>query len=122
MATVLLSVALVSASCTRAPVVAPRAVVPETVSSQVRVAAASGKVFGHMIALGVGVSSGTSETYTASASRIYAVDTAGNRIAQLNVAEAARQAGGAEALATPASRAREPARCSRAFSERQPAL
>lgn len=84
--------------CVRKPVTAPRAVVPETSPSQIRVAASPGKDFGNMVALGVGLSNGSPETYVVSAEQIYALDLAGNRIAPLNVEEAARQAGGATAL------------------------
>ncbi len=91
--------ALLSASCVKKPVTAPRAVVPETVSSELRIAASTGKDFGDMVALGVGMSSGETATYTVTANRIFAVDAAGDRIAPLSVDEAARQAGGATALA-----------------------
>ncbi len=84
--------------CVRKPVTAPRAVVPETSPSQIRIAAAAGKDFGNMVALGVGLSNGSAETYVVSAEHIYAFDPAGNRIAPLSVEEAARQAGGATAL------------------------
>lgn len=94
---VLASLAL-AAGCARKPVTAPRAVVPETVSSEVRVVASEGKNFGSMVALGVGISNGDTTTYVAFAERIYAVDEAGNRIAPLSVEEAARQAGGVTAL------------------------
>jgi hypothetical protein len=87
-----------SAGCVKKPVTAPRAVVPETVSSELRVAASPGKDFGSMVALGIGMSNGETATYVTTADRIYAVDEAGNRIAPLSVEEAARQAGGATAL------------------------
>lgn len=88
------------AACAKKPVTAPRAVVPETVSEQVRIVASEGKNFGSMVALGVGIANGeAANTYLASAERIYAVDEAGNRIAPLSVEEAARQAGGVTALA-----------------------
>jgi hypothetical protein len=86
------------AACVRKPVTAPRAVVPETTPSQVRIAASAGKNFGNMVALGIGFSSGAPETYVVTASRILALDEAGRRIAPLSVEEAARQAGGATAL------------------------
>ncbi|GBD27968.1 hypothetical protein HRbin30_03326 [bacterium HR30] len=87
-------------ACAKKPVTAPRAVVPDTVSEQVRIVASEGKNFGSMVALGVGIANGESATtYVASAERIYAVDEAGNRIAPLSVEEAARQAGGVTALA-----------------------
>jgi hypothetical protein len=89
---------LLSVSCVKKPVTAPRAVVPATAASEIRLAASPGKDFGHMIALGIGMSSGETATYSASASRMYAIDEAGNRIAPLSVEEAARQAGGATAL------------------------
>ena len=38
--------ALLCASCVKKPVTAPRAVVPETVSSELRIAASQGKDFG----------------------------------------------------------------------------
>ena len=85
--------------CVRKPVTAPRAVVPETSPSEIRIAASAGKDFGNMVALGVGLSNGSPASYIASAERIFALDVAGNRIAPLNVEEAARQAGGATALA-----------------------
>src|SRR5512135_1619322 len=85
--------------CVRKPVTAPRAVVPATSPSEIRIAASPGKNFGNMVALGIGISSGDPATYTASANRIFALDPAGNRIAPLGVEEAARQAGGATALA-----------------------
>jgi hypothetical protein len=87
------------AACIHKPVTAPRAVVPETSPSQVRIAGSPGKNFGNMIALGIGLSSGAPETYAVSAEHIFALDAAGNRIAPLGVEEAARQAGGATALA-----------------------
>jgi hypothetical protein len=90
--------AVLYASCVRKPVTAPRAVVPETTTSQVRIVASTGKDFGHMIALGIGLSNGERATYSVSADRIYALDQAGNQIAPLGVEEAARQAGGATAL------------------------
>jgi len=87
------------AACVHKPVTAPRAVIPETSPSQVRIAASPGKNFGNMVALGIGLSNGEPGTYTVSADHIYALDEAGNRIAPLSVEEAARQAGGATALA-----------------------
>ncbi len=86
------------AGCAKKPVTAPRAVVPETIAQEVRVVASEGKNFGSMVALGVGMSNGSSRTYTAAAERIYAVDERGYRIAPLSVEEAARQAGGITAL------------------------
>ena len=85
-------------ACVRKPVTAPRAVVPETVPSELRAAATSAKRFGHMLAIGVGISNGSAKEYLITADRVLAVDTAGNRIAPLSVVEAARQAGGATAL------------------------
>jgi hypothetical protein len=87
------------AGCVHKPVTAPRAVVPETSPSQVRIAGSPGKNFGNMVALGIGLSNGEPDTYSVSADHIYAIDEAGNRIAPLSVEEAARQAGGATALA-----------------------
>jgi hypothetical protein len=94
----LLAVLVSCASCVKKPVTAPRAVVPETATSEVRIAASAGKDFGDMVALGIGMSNGETATYTVTANRIFAVDEAGNRIAPLSVEEAARQAGGATAL------------------------
>ncbi|MCX8073331.1 MAG: hypothetical protein N3C12_12905 [Candidatus Binatia bacterium] len=94
-----LSLGFVSA-CVKKPVTAPRAVVPETVSDQVRIVGSEGKNFGSMVALGIGIANGEQgRTYIASADRIFAIDEAGHRIAPLSVEEAARQAGGATALA-----------------------
>jgi len=90
---------LLCASCVKKPVTAPRAVIPETASSEVRIVASQGKDFGSMIALGIGISNGESATFATSATRVFAVDASGNRIAPLSVEEAARQAGGATALA-----------------------
>ena len=90
---------LLAAACAKKPVTAPRAVIPETATAEIRVAASPAKDFGDMIALGIGLSSGETDTYVVSANRIFAVDEAGNRIAPLSVEEAARQAGGATALA-----------------------
>ena len=98
------TVALVTAAlvavpaCARKPVTAPRAVVPETAASEVRIAATPGRKFGHMVALGIGLSNGAPETYTVAASHIFAVDRDGNRVAALSVEEASRQAGGTTAL------------------------
>jgi hypothetical protein len=89
---------LFCAACVRKPVTAPRAVIPETSPSQVRIAASEGKNFGHMMALGIGLSNGEPVTYAVSADHTYALDETGNRIAPLSVEEAARQAGGATAL------------------------
>ncbi|MBI4516300.1 MAG: hypothetical protein HY699_10860 [Deltaproteobacteria bacterium] len=85
-------------ACAKKPVTAPRAVVPETVSSELRVAATAAKKFGDMVALGVGVSNGSAKNYVISADRVLALDAGGNRVAPLSVEEAARQAGGATAL------------------------
>jgi hypothetical protein len=93
-----LPVSLSAVGCAKKPVTAPRAVVPETVSSELRAAGTEAKQFGSMVAVGVGVSNGSSKDYVISADRVLAVDAAGNRIAPLSVAEAARQAGGATAL------------------------
>src|SRR5881628_2276923 len=84
--------------CASKPVTAPRAVVPEAAPSELRAAATAGKRFGHMVAVGIGVSNGTAKDYVISAERVFAVDRDGNRIAPLSVTEAARQAGGATAL------------------------
>lgn len=89
--------ALVIAACARKPVTAPRAIIPET-TSDLSVAATPGKRFGHMLALGIGLSSGASGSYVVTAERIFAVDRDGNRIAPLSVSEASRQAGGTTAL------------------------
>src|SRR2546429_2491354 len=84
--------------CASKPVTAPRAVVPEPAPSELRAAATAGKRFGHMVAVGIGVSNGTSKDYVISADRGFAVDRDGNRVAPPSVTEAARQAGGATAL------------------------
>ena len=94
--TILVCVALLG--CASKPVTAPRAVVPESAPSELRAAATAGKRFGHMVAIGVGVSNGAAKDYVISADRVLAVDRDGNRVAPLSVAEAARQAGGATAL------------------------
>src|SRR2546425_5711802 len=94
--TILGCVALVG--CASKPVTAPRAVVPEPAPSELRAAATAGKRFGHMVAVGIGVSNGISKDYVISADRVFAVDRDGNRVAPLSVTEAARQAGGATAL------------------------
>ena len=85
-------------ACVRTPVTAPRAIVPETAPSELRITASPARSFGHMVAVGVGLSSGSPETFIVSASRIFAVDRDGNRIASLGVEEATRQAGGSTAL------------------------
>ena len=95
-ATTLVCVALLG--CASKPVTAPRAIVPEAVPSELRAAATPGKPFGHMVALGVGVSNGSAKDYVISADRVLAVDGDGNRVAPLSVTEAARQAGGTTAL------------------------
>ncbi len=84
--------------CVKKPVTAPRAVVPETVTSELRVSGTEARQFGDMVAVGIGVSNGSRDDYVINADRVLAVDAAGNRIAPLSVAEAARQAGGATAL------------------------
>jgi len=84
--------------CASKPVTAPRAIVPEAVPSELRAAATPGKPFGHMVALGVGVSNGSARDYVISAEHVLAIDGDGNRVAPLSVAEAARQAGGSTAL------------------------
>ena len=94
--TIVVCVALLG--CASKPVTAPRAVVPESAPSELRAAATAGKRFGHMVAIGVGVSNGAAKDYVISADRVLAVDRDGNRVAPLSVAEAARQAGGATAL------------------------
>ena len=99
MATAALLLALLASACAKKPVTGPRAVIPETASAEVRVAASPAKDFGNMVALGIGLSNGDQDAYTVSAGRIFAVDESGNRIAPLSVEEAARQAGGATELA-----------------------
>jgi hypothetical protein len=84
--------------CTSKAVTAPRAVVPEPVPSALRAAATTSSPFGHMVALGIGVSNGSARDYLISADRVLAVDREGNRVAPLSAAEAARQAGGTTAL------------------------
>jgi hypothetical protein len=95
-ATTLVCAALLG--CASKPVTAPRAVVPESVPSELRAAATPGKPFGHMVALGVGVSNGSAQDYVISAEHVLAIDGDGNHVAPLSVAEAARQAGGTTAL------------------------
>src|SRR5207302_3149792 len=95
--TVLVGVAL--AGCASKPVTAPRAVVPEPVPSELRAAATTGKRFGHMVAVGIGVSNGTTKDYLVSAERVFAVDRDGQRLAALSANQAARKAGGATARA-----------------------
>ncbi|PYM05655.1 MAG: hypothetical protein DMD82_10460, partial [Candidatus Rokuibacteriota bacterium] len=60
-------------ACVRKPVTAPRAVVPETVPSELRAAATSAKRFGHMLAIGVGISNGSAKEYLITADRVLAV-------------------------------------------------
>lgn len=93
-----LVLAVVSAGCVDRPVTAPRAVIPETMPSELRAASTVGERFGDMLAVGVGVSNGSAQSYAIAADRVLAVDAAGNRVAPLTVTEAARQAGGASAL------------------------
>ncbi len=84
--------------CVRKPVRAPRAVIPEAGSSELRLLGSHGRAFGDMVALGIGIASGDSHSYLASAEYIFAVDENGNQVAPLSVEEAARQAGGTTAL------------------------
>ncbi len=84
--------------CVHKPVTAPVAIVPATIPNEIRIAAVPARRFGDMTAFGVGLSNGSSDTIAVSALGIFAVDRAGNRIASLTVAEAARQAGGRTAL------------------------
>jgi hypothetical protein len=93
---VLLCISLVG--CASKPVTAPRAVVPETSPSALRAAASAGRRFGDMVALGVGVSNGSTNDYVITADHVFAIDADGNRVAPLSVSEAARQAGGTTAL------------------------
>jgi hypothetical protein len=95
----LVAVSLVAGACVKKPVTAPQAVVPPTAPSELRAASTVGQRFGHMLAIGVGVSNGSTADYVITADRVLAVDAAGHRIAPLSVTEAARQAGGATALA-----------------------
>lgn len=95
---ILLSVLLAAAGCVRKPVVAPRAVVPQAGLSDIRIEGSPGKVFGHMVAVGIGLASGDSRTYIVSADRIFAIEEGGSQVAPLGVDEAARQAGGVTAL------------------------
>lgn len=90
--------ALATGACVRKPVTAPRAVVPELVTSELRAAGTQAKQFGHMTTIGVGISNGSTNDYVVRGDRVYAVDKAGNRVAPLSVEEAARQAGGTTAL------------------------
>src|SRR2546429_8256180 len=91
--TVLVGVAF--AGCASKPVTAPRAVVPEPVPSELRAAATTGKRFGHMVAVGIGVSNGTTKDFVVAAERGFAVDRDGQRPPSPSVDEAARPAGGA---------------------------
>jgi hypothetical protein len=90
--------ALIGTGCVRKPVTAPQAVVPPTQPSELRAASTIGKKFGHMLAVGVGISNGSTSDYLIAADRILAVDASGNRLAALSVTEAARQAGGATTI------------------------
>src|SRR2546422_11768428 len=87
-----LVVCLLVVGCVRKPVTAPRAVVPATVSSELRAAATTAKHFGDMVAIGVGVSNGSAKDYVITADRVLAVDKAGNRGAPLSGGGAGRQA------------------------------
>lgn len=87
------------AACAAKPVTAPRIVVPETVPEELRVSATAAKTFGNMVAIGVGLSNGSTRQYVVEAERVLAIDAAGNQIAPISLEEAARQAGGATALA-----------------------
>ncbi len=87
------------AGCASKPVEAPRVVVPETVTAEIRVAARQASIFGNLSPIGVGISSGAAQTYGLWADRIFAVDDTMQRIAPLSLEEAARQAGGATELA-----------------------
>src|SRR2546429_6251902 len=91
--TVLVGVAF--AGCASKPVTAPRAVVPEPVPSELRAAATTGKRFGHMVAVGIGVSNGPPKDFVVSAERVFAVDRDGQRLASLSVKQAARPPRGA---------------------------
>src|SRR3989442_9441619 len=71
-ATTLVCVALLG--CASKPVTGPRAIVPESVPSELRAAATPGKPFGHMVALGVGVSNGSAKYYGTSAGPVLARD------------------------------------------------
>ncbi len=86
------------AGCAAKPVTAPRAVVPATVSSEARVASDQASSFGDMTPIAVGVSNGSSTTYLLSATRVFALDDRGLRIAPLSLSESARQAGGTTQL------------------------
>ncbi len=85
-------------ACAAKPVTAPKVVVPETVASELRVAAAPAKSFGDVTPIAVGISNGSQDEYRLSADRVFAIDEKGQQIAPLSVDEAIRQAGGATAL------------------------
>jgi len=95
---VALGAAWLFAACAAKPVTAPRIVIPETVPSEVRVAAAAADSFGNVTPVAVGVTNGSQNEYRVSAERVFAIDEKGRRIAPLAVEEAIRQAGGATAL------------------------
>src|SRR5438132_6402223 len=82
-----LIVVLGASACVRKPVTAPRAVVPELVTSELRAAGTQAKQFGHMTTIGVGISNGSTNDYLVRGDRVYAVDRAGNRVAPLSVEE-----------------------------------
>ncbi|GIW40253.1 MAG: hypothetical protein KatS3mg076_0830 [Candidatus Binatia bacterium] len=92
-------VAVLALGCVSKPVVAPRAVVPEVVPSEIRVSATAAKPFGDIVPVAVGISNGSDEEYIVHEERVFALDEAGRQIAPLPVEEAIRQAGGATALA-----------------------
>src|SRR5260370_40629554 len=75
---IVLLVGLGAAACADKPVTAPRAVVPPTVLSELRAAAAMADRFGDMVAIGVGLSNGSGETYPITADRVPAVGAAGH--------------------------------------------
>jgi hypothetical protein len=89
---------VICAGCGRRPVTAPVALVPGTVPSELRMTAAPGARFGNMVAMGLGLSSGSTSTHLVSGAQILAVHSAKRRIAPLSVDEAVRQAGGAPGL------------------------
>src|SRR5260370_16943867 len=60
---IVLLVGLGAAACADKPVTAPRAVVPPTVPSELRAAATMADRFGDMVAIGVGLSNGSGQTY-----------------------------------------------------------
>lgn len=80
------------------PVERPKMVIPETVPSQVRVAARADTGFGDLTPIAIGMSNGSKDTYLVGGQRVLAIDTTGDRVAALSVEEAIRIAGGSTKL------------------------